>query len=570
MTDERLDAAKGLMHMTYGLYNGGAEGTGINIYVNFCHHLFGPKVPQALVDYNVAMQNNIFGGYPDSKDLVPSAIFAAVFGVIGILHLILFIINTSRGHYFWLTLVWVIYSVMKVIGFILRVVWSKDVTQILIGLTSEFFLIVPFVIIVSFNLILTQRLFTWRHPVGGSRWLFWNFMFVLYGFVLIIIAITVLASYVPYLNTISQRSYDSWKKTVAATSILIITYSLTSIALLGLSYFFKPTTKDENLYTYQPWWIESFSPFYFVKKNAAREAEETFMKRNHNHRHAIRVIAATHHHFNVVEGLTNERGSLKHNVSMLIITISTLLIFVGVILRSIVCFQGRYNYQASPVCNPVAMYICWGLFEVIIHAMYLIGRIDLRFYRPDILPQKVRDIITAEQSYYPSDNEYDDLDNDSKYPPYPHSDAGYDQNDSAEKLSMESGSSELDFTATNKFDFKPRAEDDYNHPLLEFQQPSKAFQEPLQRPQDIKIVKVLPDTFNLPPSTRERFIMSHNEPNTVQESERPYPLNFEMRSDTTDFKADTNHLEAPSNAAAALSNAGEEEEVLEEDSEFAF
>ena len=150
--------------------------------------------------------------------------------------------------------------------------------------------------------------------------------------------------------------------------------------MIALSYFFKPTTKDENLYTYQPWWIESFHPFYFVRPHAAQEAEESFMKRNHNHRHAIRVIAATHHHYKSVEGLSNERGNLKHNTSLLIICLSTLFLFIGAVLRSIAVFQARFNRDEGLVCAPVAMYIVWGLFETIINLSYIIGRVDLRFY----------------------------------------------------------------------------------------------------------------------------------------------------------------------------------------------
>lgn len=91
---------------------------------------------------------------------------------------------------------------------------------------------------------------------------------------------------------------------------MVIVYSLTATSLIGLS-LWLPTKKDENRYTYQPWWIESFAPFYFIKKGAAQEAAETFMKRNSNHRHATRVIAATHHHFKVVKGLSNQRGILN-------------------------------------------------------------------------------------------------------------------------------------------------------------------------------------------------------------------------------------------------------------------
>ena len=100
------------------------------------------------------------------------------------------------------------------------------------------------------------------------------------------------------------------RNVVKVSAILIILYSLTAVSLIALSYFFQATTKDENLYTYQPWWIECSTVLFCLSPNAAQEAEESFMKRNHNHRHAIRVIASTHHHYNMVEGLTNQRGTL--------------------------------------------------------------------------------------------------------------------------------------------------------------------------------------------------------------------------------------------------------------------
>lgn len=48
------------------------------------------------------------------------------------------------------------------------------------------------------------------------------------------------------------------------------------------------------------------------------------------------------------------------------------------------------------------------MFEVIINVLYIVGRVDLRFYRPDVLPVAVRAIITAEQTYYPSSDEEED------------------------------------------------------------------------------------------------------------------------------------------------------------------
>ena len=413
MTDD-YSATKGLFHLVLNINNGAAEGTGIMPLVTFAQNLIGTQLPNEIVTYSVGTLNNLFGGYPTHKDFAPSIVFTVLFGVFTIIHTIILCINTSRGHYFYLSYVWICYSIMKFLGFLLRALWSTDILKIKFGLASEVFLIVSTFIIVSANLILAQRLFTWRHPVGGSRKLFWGFMFATYGMVLVVIAITILASFVPYLYYLSEKSYLSWVKTVQFTSVLILAYCLTSVALIGLS-FWLPTKKDESRYTYQPWWIESFAPFYFVKKGAAQEAETTFMKRNSNHRHATRVIAATHHHFKMVKGLSTERGDLKHNVSMGLLIISTVLTLFGSIVRAIVVFQAREHKFASPAENIWFGYLCWGVFESIISILYIVCRVDLRFYRPDILPQAVRAIITAQQSYYPSDDESGDNNDNHNY-----------------------------------------------------------------------------------------------------------------------------------------------------------
>lgn len=398
-------AVQGLMALLRALNNEAAEGTGISHIIKQGKNLIGETLPPVLINYNISVQNALFGGYPSSWDIVPAAIFAAIFGVILVIHSTIFAINMSRCHFFWVSLTWIFYCVLKVIGYILRVVWAKDVTQINIGLCGEVFQIVPAYILVSFNLILAQRLFTWRHPVGGSRMLFWNFMFGMYGMVMVFVGVIITASFAPYLAFLSEKAYWRWATVVKATSIVVILYVLTTIILIALSYVFQPTKKDENLYTYQPWWIESFSPFYFVQKGAAASAEMSFMRRNHNHRHAVRVIAATHHHFNVVKGLTNERGDLKHNWSIILLSASTLCILVGAIARCVVTFQFQQSRYSGLIGKPILGYIFWGALEALVNLMYIVGRFDLRFYRPDILPAVVRAIITAEQSYYPSESE---------------------------------------------------------------------------------------------------------------------------------------------------------------------
>lgn len=418
-------AVKGLAYHLNALVNNPSEGTGIMWWVLFAKNMNGPVIPEVLVKYYMSVQLNVLGGYPDSSDVAPSIVFTVLFALLFLLHVAVWSINMTRGHHFHLSLGWAFCCVIKLIGFALRIVWAKDVTLVTVGLTSSVLLIIPSILFASFNLILAQRLFTWRHPVGGSRRLFWGIMLLLYAIVTVLVAVTIAATFIPYLHLLSEAGYNRWKKVNQFTGFMVLLYVLTAVALLGLSYLYPPTAKDENLYTYQPWWIESFSPFYFVEMNAAQTAEQNFLKRNSNYRHVIRVIAATHHHHNTVEGptdeqdddkhnvsvsvegLTNQRGTLKHNLSIALICISTVLILVGAIGRTVSLFEDNIDRHASGVCDPVFMYIVWGAFEVIINVLYIVGRVDLRFYRPDRFSAAARAIDNAEQSAV-SDAEQED------------------------------------------------------------------------------------------------------------------------------------------------------------------
>ncbi|KAI5950511.1 hypothetical protein CANMA_005171 [Candida margitis] len=406
-TDKHYTATHGVLRLLLTANNDPDEGTGVYCIVDQAHGLMGPKIAQTLINNVIGKQIDLLGRYPYSSDIAPSILFATIFGIIALLHMFIFVMNTYRGHYFFLSLLWAFTGLLRCVSFVYRAVWAKDIINVRMGIADEILLVIPTIFLISANLILAQRLFTWRHPVGGNRKLFWFFMLSLYCIVSILLVVAIVASAIPYMYFLSTSRFNVYKNLNKFVCIMLISYTLTASSLIGLS-FWLPTMKDERLYTYQPWWIESFAPFYFVRKGAAQEAESTFMKRNSNHRHAIRVIAATHHHYNMVEGLTNQRGDLKHNVSLVIVIISTIGAFVPAILRAVVVFQTRQQKTSSPAAAPTSMYFCWGVFELAMNLSYLIGRADLRFYRPDVLPAQVRAIITAEQSQMVTPTQSDD------------------------------------------------------------------------------------------------------------------------------------------------------------------
>lgn len=100
------------------LFNGAAEGTGVNKILIWGRNVVGYNLPQNLIDYFIDTQNNLFGSYPNHQDYAPSIVFAVLFAILMIVHIIVFIINTSRGHYFYLSLVWIFYCMMKVVDLV--------------------------------------------------------------------------------------------------------------------------------------------------------------------------------------------------------------------------------------------------------------------------------------------------------------------------------------------------------------------------------------------------------------------------------------------------------------------
>lgn len=235
-------AVDGIMELLRYQQDYPALGTGQQTLARQARNLLG-TIPMVFVQYQQSFQINLFGDYPSKSDIVPSAIFVGVFGFLFLLHTFIFIVNISRGHYFWLTLGYIFYCMCKIVGFTLRIVWYQDLSITAVGLTSEVLLIIPSILLISLNLILAQRLFTWRHPVGGSRKLFWGIMLTFYAFVLGIVAMTIMAAFVPYIHLLSLENYRRYVKVQQTSAILVILYTLTAWALIGLAYFLSQPGK---------------------------------------------------------------------------------------------------------------------------------------------------------------------------------------------------------------------------------------------------------------------------------------------------------------------------------------
>jgi hypothetical protein len=380
--------------------NNAADGTGIvklvDITKTFLHLESAQQIPQSLINYVQNQQQAIFGSYPNHNDIAPSSIFLGIFIVISIAHGTLFTINYIRGHKFWLSFAFCFYATMRWIGFALRIVWAKDILKLHIGIASEVLLVLPIVFLASFNLVLAQRIFTWRHPIFGNNKWFWSIMLILYAVVIAVVVMTIVAGVIPYLYFLSRSHYDMCRNVVKVTSILVTLYSLLSIAFVIFTYICPLTEKNKNALIYQPFWIKSFHPFYFPPKNSQKEGERLFLEKYSNdERTPVRTIVGggldiinnedvdEAEELDEYEKAAEQKFTLKHNFSICIITITSIFVFIGSLFRCIGTFMDDVYATQSWIYDPVVMYVLWGALETICNALYLFGRIDLRFYRPD-------------------------------------------------------------------------------------------------------------------------------------------------------------------------------------------
>lgn len=399
--------------------NNAADGTGITKLVeitkNFLRLDNADDIPKSLVDYVQDQQQSQFGSYPDSKDVAPSAVFLAIFIIIAFSHGFLFVFNYLRGHKFWMSFAFCFYATLRWLGFALRIVWAKDILKLHIGIASEVLLVLPIVFLASFNLVLAQRIFTWRHPVFGNNKYFWMIMMALYSVVIAVVIMTIIAGVVPYLYFLSRSHYDMCRNVVKVTSILITLYSLLSIAFVVFTFLLPVTERNKNALIYQPFWIKSFSPFYFPPKNAQKEGEELFFEEHKaDSRTPKRTLVGGGMHIidnndedeatelMEYEAVGTEKFTLKHNVSILIILVTSVFVFIGSLFRCIACFMDMVFLNQSWIYDPVVMYVLWGALETICNILYLVGRIDLRFYRPDRFSKKIRE---AYKNYKSSNQE---------------------------------------------------------------------------------------------------------------------------------------------------------------------
>lgn len=342
----------------------------------------------------------MFGGYPfpmwDKGERAADGVLIAVFFILMVAHAYIFVRNRIHGQRFYFSFGVAFVCMMKIVGFSCRLAWSHDITSLRVGITSVVFIQVAQLILLGMNMVLAHRIFTWRHPETGNSLIFNLFMIWVYCLVLIIIAMAIVGQSIPYLYFLGHHNYNMCRNVVKAAAILNLYFAAMPIQLLFFGFLLPPgfapsflRAGDDIPPVHQATWIKSAHLLYFPEHNS-----QVFV--TPNFRNTIRIIPSREPpgkgiHKNLHEPMHPDSPRISRAV--LAVAVSSVVLVFTTCFRVAAVFRGD-SYGTSRADGSVAVafwpwepyvqFIFYGGVEAAVIIWYLLMRVDLRFYIPEI------------------------------------------------------------------------------------------------------------------------------------------------------------------------------------------
>ncbi|VVT56164.1 uncharacterized protein SAPINGB_P004872 [Magnusiomyces paraingens] len=378
-------------------------GTGSNV-INDILNLVGAELPGQ------------WGDYSANSDIGPSVFFVVAFSIFTASYIFIFTRNCMRGHIFFPTLGLIIYSLLRAIAFGLRVNWSKNPTNIDLGMTSSGLIFGPGIFICVTNMLFGLRIFTWRHPEFNKNIVFNGAVFFVNMAIIGMFIMGLSGEGLPFANFMTRHRYTVCQRLGSAGAVATALYTMMGVGLIVLGYVIKPghiegrlglvcgrfgsrrNGMNTPLQTFSAGWVRSADLFFYPAKGS-----QVRYTRGESESRAVRVIAtrkapagglSTHTFGSGYQGSSGHGPRMSTNIWIVVVT--SVLLCIGASLRAASTFPRTARGGFNGVPTGSWMYLSWpmyvftGAFECIINIIYLAGRVDLRFYIPD-MPRKVGD-----------------------------------------------------------------------------------------------------------------------------------------------------------------------------------
>ncbi|ODQ64208.1 hypothetical protein NADFUDRAFT_47473, partial [Nadsonia fulvescens var. elongata DSM 6958] len=312
------------------------------------------------------------------------------------------------------------YCIFRMLGFALRLGWSKNVLNVNVAIASTVFAVVSVLYVNAMNLILAHRIFTFRHPETGNALWFNAMISLVYVAILATVIMGIVAQSIPNLYYLTQKHLTMCQQVTQVAGVLAVIMAFLGIVLIVAAYVFKPGSLSGRLFvfhkdpaarsraelpiTISPVWLERFSGTYLpVKGSQTVDHLEPALDFEHRSiqnsqvdlTSAIRVISAREtpaggftNHVSPSSVVLSKEPSI--NTAVLIVAVTSFILTLAASFRCASVFMtvprggnGSEIPDAGFIFHNVIMYMTYGLMEVIVSLIYLVMRTDLRFYIPD-------------------------------------------------------------------------------------------------------------------------------------------------------------------------------------------
>ncbi|KAI5842955.1 hypothetical protein DFP73DRAFT_552826 [Morchella snyderi] len=187
-----------------------------------------------------------FGGRPDTKiDVGVSALFIALFGIFGILHMSIFRRNKAAGHFFIFNGVCFGFCMSRITTFVMRIEWAQNPTSISIAIAANVFVSAGVILLYVINMNFCQRTVRGYHPRFYNSKLFKN-VFLAYYISLVAVLIMVIVTTVQSFYTLNHSvlKADMNVRKFGVMWFLIFCFAPIPITLAAI--FMPSTTEPQN------------------------------------------------------------------------------------------------------------------------------------------------------------------------------------------------------------------------------------------------------------------------------------------------------------------------------------
>ena len=272
-----------------------------------------------------AVKTAALGGLPTiGVDVAICSVFLVLFLIGAVAHMTIFQLNMKRGHKFIMSGMMFGFCMARIVTQVMRIVWAAYPTNIRVAIAANVFVAAGVVLLFVVNLIFAQRIVRAAHPRSGWHPVFHWFFIGIY--VLIVLSL-----------------------------IMLITATIQSFYTLNGNT--RRIDRDIQLYGQTFYAIIAFLPIPIVIGGLAIPRRTRLEKFG--------------------------SGRWRHKIAILLA--SSALLCLGATFRTGVNFAGGTRPANDPAGyqNKACFYIFNFLLELIVIVLYIVVRVDRRFWVPD-------------------------------------------------------------------------------------------------------------------------------------------------------------------------------------------